>query len=168
MAKTVKHNNFDTVITTATITATSNKSDGKYKQEKPTKTVYLVPKDEKEAKKLVDFGLTQYTPDADKDPDAKPYFIVKATETVKAYTSEEDFEELHFGVNHEEVDEETGEVKTKKTPNYKTDKPVGVAIVFVEGKDKGNDFYRLNALLLDTPETLEEVQPVNPFASLFK
>lgn len=168
MAKTVKHNNFDTVIASARITATSNKSDGKYKQEIPTKTVYLVPADEKEAKKLVDFGLTQYTPDTDKETEAKPYFIVKATETVKAYTSEEDFEEVHFGVNHEEVDEETGEIKTKKTPNYKTDKPVGVAIVFVEGKDKGNDFYRLNALLLDTPETLEEVQPVNPFASLFK
>lgn len=168
MAKTVKHNNFYTVIASATITATSNKLDGKYKQEKPTKTVYLVPADEKEAKKLIDFGLTQYTPDNEKDPEAKPYFIVKATETVKAYTSEEDFEEVHFGVNHEEVDTETGEVKTKKAPNYKTDKPVGVAIVFVEGKDKGNDFYRLNALLLDTPETLEEVKPVNPFASLFK
>lgn len=168
MAKTVKHNNFDTVIVSATITATSNKSDGKYKQEKPTKTVYLVPADEKEAKKLIDFGLTQYTPDNEKDPEAKPYFIVKSTETVKAYTSEEDFEEVHFGVNHEEVDEETGEVKTKKTPNYKTDKPVGVAIVFVEGGNNGNDFYRLNALLLDTPETLEEVKPVNPFVSLFK
>lgn len=34
MAKQPKHENFDTVVAQATITATSNKSDGKYKQKK--------------------------------------------------------------------------------------------------------------------------------------
>ena len=93
-----KHENFDTVVAQATITATSNKSDGKYKQKKATKAVYLVPATEEDTKKLVDFGLTLYTPDTEKDPDAKPYFIVKATENVKIFTSETDFEEVNFGV----------------------------------------------------------------------
>lgn len=56
--KQPKHENFDTVLAQATITATSNKSDGKYKQKKATKAVYLVPATEEDTKKLVDFGLT--------------------------------------------------------------------------------------------------------------
>ena len=81
--KQAKHENFDTVVAQATITATSNKSDGKYKQKKATKAVYLVPATEEDAQKLIDFGLQLYTPDTEKDPDARPYFIVKATENVK-------------------------------------------------------------------------------------
>lgn len=165
--KQPKHENFDTVVAQATITATSNKSDGKFKQKKATKAVYLVPVTEEDTKKLVDFGLTLYTPDTEKDPDAKPYFIVKATENVKIFTSETDFEEVNFGVSYEEVNPEDGEITTKKTPNYKTEEPVHVAIMFVEGGENGNDFFRLNALMMDDPLTLEEVQPVNPFAGLF-
>ena len=39
--------------------------------------------------------------------------------------------------------------------------------MFVEGGDNGNDFFRLNALMMADTLTLEEVQPVNPFAGLF-
>ncbi len=60
-----------------------------------------------------------------------------------------------------------GEITVKKTPNYKTEEPVHVAIMFVEGGDNGNDFFRLNALMMAETLTLEEVQPVNPFAGLF-
>lgn len=165
--KQAKHENFDTVVAQATITATSNKLDGKYKQKKATKAVYLVPATEEDAQKLIDFGLQLYTPDTEKDPDARPYFIVKATENVKIFTSETDFEEVNFGVSYEEVDPETGEITVKKTPNYKTEIPVHVAIMFVEGGDNGNDFFRLNALMMADMLTLEEVQPVNPFAGLF-
>lgn len=162
-----KHENFDTVVAQAIITATSNKSDGKYKQKKATKAVYLVPATEEDSKKLVDFGLQLYTPDTEKDSDAKPYFIVKATENVKVFTSETDFDEVNFGIAYEEVDPESGEITTKKTPNYKTEIPVYVAVMFVEGGDNGNDFFRLNALMMEDVTTLEEVQPVNPFAGLF-
>lgn len=167
MAKQSKNENFDTVVAQATITATSNKSDGKYKQKKATKTVYLVPATEEDTKKLEDFGLQLYTPDTKKDPEAKPYFIVKATENVKIFTSETEFEEVNFGVSYEDVNTETGEITVKKTPNYKTETPVYVAIMFVEGGDNGNDFFRLNALMMEDKATLEEVQPVNPFAGLF-
>lgn len=165
--KQVKHENFDTVVARATITATSNKSDGKYKQKKATKTIYIVPATEEDSKKLSDFGLQLYTPDKEKDPEAKPYFIVKATENVKIFTSETEFEEANFGVSYEDVNPETGEITVKKTPNYKTEEPVYAAIMFVEGGDNGNDFFRLNALMMEDTAILEEVQPVNPFAGLF-
>lgn len=162
-----KHENFETIVAQAIITATSNKLDGKYKQKKATKAVYLVPATEEDSKKIVDFGLQLYTPDIEKDPDARPYFIVKATEIVKIFTSETDFEEVNFGVTYDDVNPETGEITTKKTPNYKTEEPVHVAIMFVEGGDNGNDFFRLNALMMEDVLKLEEVQPVNPFAVLF-
>nr|DAT63628.1 MAG TPA: hypothetical protein [Caudoviricetes sp.] len=165
--KQQKNENFDTVVAQATITATSNKSDGKYKQKKPTKTIYLVPATEEDSKKLSDFGLQLYTPDKEKDPESKPHFVVKATENVKIFTSETEFEEVNFGVSYEDVNQETGEITVKKTPNYKTEIPVHVAIMFVEGGDNGNDFFRLNALMMEDTATLEEVQPVNPFAVLF-
>ena len=167
MAKKQREN-FETVIVKAQITATSNKGDGKYKQKKSTKTVYLVPESEAEAQKLIDFGLTQYTPDADKDKSAKPYFIIKATEFVKFYTSQEDFEEIYFGTEIEDVDTETGEITVKKALNYTTAEPVHIAIMFIKGGDNGNDFYRLNAIMNKDRSILEEVQPVNPFASLFE
>lgn len=168
MAKKQTHENFETVIVKAQITATSNKSDGKYKQKVSTKTVYIVPETEEEAKKLIDFGLTMYTPDTEKDKEAKPYFIVKATQLVKFYTSKEEYEEVFFGTEVEDVDTETGEITTKKALNYNTTEPVHLAIMFVEGGDNGNDFYRLNAIMHKDRSILEEVQPVNPFASLFE
>ena len=166
MSKKQQRENFETVIVKAQITATSNKSDGKYKQKVSTKTVYIVPETE-EAKKLIDFGLTLYIPDTEKDKDVKPYFIVKATKLVKFYTSKEDYEEVFFGTEVEDVDAETGEITTKKALNFNTTEPVHLAIMFVEGGDNGNDFYRLNAIMHKDRSILQEVQPVNPFASLF-
>ena len=86
---------------------------------------------------------------------------------MKIFTSETDFEEANFGVSYEDVNQESGEITVKKTANYKTEVPVHVAIMFVEGGDNGNDFFRLNALMMEDIATLEEVQPVNPFAGLF-
>lgn len=169
MAKAKKKlENFDNVLVLATITATSNKSDGKYKQKKPSKTVYIVPERPEDEKVLIDFGLTQYTPGDKKDKNAKPYFIVKATEWVKFYTGEEKYDEVFFGVQHEDVNRDTGEITTRKALNYLTTKPVYLSIMFVEGGDNGNDFYRMNAIMHKDRDVLEEVQPVNPFASLFE
>ena len=168
MVKKQQRENFETVIVKAKITATSNKSDGKYKQKAPTKTVYLVPESEAETKKLIDFGLTQYTPDNEKDKKAKPYFIVKATKLVKFYTSKDDYEEVYFGTHVEDVNSETGEITVKKSLNYTTTEPVFVAVMFVEGGDNGNDFYRLNSMMYKDRAVLQEVQPVNPFALLFE
>ena len=79
---------FHTVNVPAIITATSNKVSDEFKQETPTKTIYFHVEDPKKAKQLEKFGMTQYTPDTETDPDAKPYFIAKATKIVKLYTHE--------------------------------------------------------------------------------
>lgn len=160
--------NFETIIVKAQITATSNNNDSKFKQKKPSKTVYIVPDNKEDEKKLIDFGLTQYTPDNKKDKNAKPYFIIKSTQFVKFYVSEEEYSEVFFGTQIEEVNDETGETRVKKASNYMTSEPVYIAIMFVQGGDNGNDFYRLNAIMHENPLVLEEVKPINPFSQLFK
>ena len=156
---------FHTVNVPAIITATSNKVSDEFKQETPTKTIYFHVEDPKKAEQLEKFGMTQYTPDTETDPEAKPYFIAKATKTVKLYTHEgrSTFVEKHFSVDL--FDEETG--LPIANPNVYTDEIVQLAIVKVKGGKGKNDFYRVNAILLPTLDTLKEAEAVNPFAELF-
>ena len=156
---------FQTVTVPAIITATSNKVSDEFKQETPTKTIYFHVEDPKKAEQLEKFGLTQYTPDTEIDPDAKPYFIAKATKTVKLYTHENrsNFVEKPFSVDF--FDEETG--LPISNPNVYTDEIVHLAIIKVKGEKGKNDFYRVNAILLPTLDTLKEVEAAFPFAELF-
>ena len=158
-------NNFQTVTVPAIITATSNKVSSEFKQETPTKTIYFHVADSKKAEQLEKFGMTQYTPDTETDPDAKPYFIAKATKIIKLYTHENrsNFVEKPFSVDL--FDEETG--LPIANPNVYTDEIVHLAIIKVKGGKGKNDFYRVNAILLPTLDTLKEVEAVNPFAELF-
>ena len=158
-------NNFHTVKVPAIITATSNKVSSDFKQETPTKTIYFQVADPKKAKELEKIGMTQYTPDTETDPDAKPYFIAKATKMVKLYTHEDrsTFVEKPFTVDL--FDEETGLPRTN--PNVYTDEIVHLAIIKVKGGKGKNDFYRVNAILLPTLDSLKEVEAANPFAELF-
>ena len=156
---------FQTVNVPAIITATSNKVSDEFKQETPTKTIYFHVEDPKKAKQLEKFGMTQYTPDTETDNEAKPYFIAKATKTVKLYTYENrsNFVEKPFSV--ELFDEDTG--LPISNPNVCTDEIVHLAIIKVKGGKGKNDFYRVNAILLPEFDTLKEVEAVNPFAELF-
>ena len=160
-----KENNFHTVIVPAVITATSNKVSNEFKQETPTKTIYFHVEDPKKAEQLEKFGMTQYTPDTETDNEAKPYFIAKATKTVKLYTYENrsNFVEKPFSV--ELFDEDTG--LPISNPNVYTDEIVHLAIIKVKGGKGKNDFYRVNAILLPDFDSLKEVEAVNPFAELF-
>ena len=157
--------NFQTVIVPAIITATSNKVSSEFNQETPTKTIYFHVPDPKKAEQLEKFGMTQYTPDTETDPDAKPYFIAKATKNVKLYTHEDrsTFVEKPFIVDI--FDEDTG--LPLPNPNVYTDEIVQLAVIKVKGGKGKNDFYRVNAILLPTLDTLKEVEAVNPFAELF-
>jgi len=157
------NNDFQTVVVPAIITATSNKVSEDFKQEVNTKTVYFHVIDQVKAQQLEKIGMTQYTPDTEKDPDAKPYFIVKATKMVKLYTSLDNFTEKPFTV--EEINEETG--LPQSTPNLYTEEIVHLAIIKVKGAKGKNDFFRLNAILLPAVEMLKEVEAVNPFAEFF-
>ena len=156
-------NNFQTVVVPAIITATSNKVSNEFKQETPTKTIYFHVEDPKKAEQLEKFGMTQYTPDTEKDPDAKPYFIAKATKTVNLFTDRTTYVEKPFSVDL--FDEDTG--LPIPNPNVYTDEIVHLAIIKVKGGKGKNDFYRVNAFLLPTLDTLKEVEAVNPFAELF-
>ena len=155
--------NFQTVIVPAIITATSNKVSDEFKQETPTKTIYFHVADPKKAEQLEKFGMTQYTPDTETDPEAKPYFIAKATKKVKLYTDSKTFAEKPFSVDL--FDEDTG--LPIPNPNVYTDEIVHLAIIKVKGEKGKNGFYRVNAILLPTLDTLKEVEAVNPFADLF-
>ena len=156
-------NNFQTVTVPAIITATSNKVSSEFKQETPTKTIYFHVPDPKKAEQLEKFGMTQYTPDTETDPEAKPYFIAKATKTVRLFTDRTTHVEKLFSVDL--FDEDTG--LPIPNPNVYTDEIVHLAIIKVKGGKGKNGFYRVNAILLPTLDTLKEVEAVNPFAELF-
>ena len=163
MTTNKKANNFQTVTVPAIITATSNKVSDEFKQETPTKTIYFHVADPKKAEQLEKFGMTQYTPDTEIDPEAKPYFIAKATKTVKLFTDRTTYVDKPFSVDI--FDEDTG--LPISNPNVYTDEIVNLAIIKVKGGKGKNDFYRVNAILLPSLETLKEVEAVNPFAELF-
>ena len=156
-------NNFQSVVVPAIITATSNKVSDEFKQETPTKTIYFHVEDPKKAEQLEKFGMTQYTPDTETDPEAKPYFIAKATKVVKLYTDRSTFIEKSFEVDI--FDEDAGMPVTN--PNLYTDEIVHLAVIKVKGGKGKNDFYRVNAILLPDLDMLKEVEAVNPFAELF-
>ena len=48
--------------------------------------------------------------------------------------------------------------------NFKTVDGIPVGLNIIKGENKGNEFYRIQALLLNKMEDLEEVKPTNPFA----
>lgn len=158
-----KENDFQTVVVPAIITATSNKVSEEFKQETATKTVYFHVTDTAKAEQLEKMGMTQYTPDTEEDPEAKPYFIAKATKVVKLYTDRTTFVEKSFAVDT--FDENTGMPVTN--PNLYTDEIVHLAVIKVKGGKGKNDFYRVNAILLPNLDMLKEVEAVNPFAELF-
>ena len=156
-------NNFQTVVVPAIITATSNKVSDEFKQETPTKTIYFHVEDPKKAEQLEKFGMTQYTPDTETDPEAKPYFIAKATKTVRLFTDRTTHVEKLFSVDL--FDEDTG--LPIPNPNVYTDEIVHLAVIKVKAPKGKNDFYRVNAILLPSLDSLKEVEAVNPFAELF-
>lgn len=144
---------FDSVNVMGIITATSNKTDDSMKSEKKGKTIYFTVDDPQQRKMLIDFGLTEYTPENEED--GKPFFIVKSPEKVRFYDQDQNYETIDF---------------SQKAPNYFTDLMVYLNIAFIKASKKGhNDFYRLTALFHPQgSQVLQESEPVNPFADLFQ
>lgn len=160
MVKTTKKDEqFTNVIVPAIITATSNKTDEDFKQETPTKTVYFNVTDKAKIKELEELGLTCYTP---KDKDGKPYFICKATKAVKIYFKDGSTVEKMFTTIT--IDPQT--MQKVASPNLFTDTEVVLSVIKVKGGKGKNDFYRINAILLDDIEELKQVEQNNPFADL--
>ena len=138
----------ENIVIQGRITATSNKVDGKYTQENPTKTAYITVDDDENRKKLIGFGLTEYTSKEDK----KPFFIIKLPQEVslfRSYQTDQPPEKISGGV---------------ETNNFKTPDNKVLYMNIIRGNNKGNDFYRLQAINLEEPGDFQDIQPENPFA----
>lgn len=144
-----KTNNIDNLVVVGQITATSKKQDGDFKQQIPTKTAYISVDDEN-AKKLEDFGLTKYT-----SKNGEDYFIVKFPANLVVYypngldVKKPELSQIHF---------EGVETNNFATPD---DKKVGLNII--KGNHMNNDFYRLQAIRIESDDDIVEVKPENPF-----
>lgn len=150
-----KQKQFTSINLLGKISATSNKVSEDFKQETPTKTIYIVPKDKKEIEKLKKFGLPLYTP---KEKGSESYTIVKSAKSVKHYKSTKDTLPQKMIMT---VEDENGQ----SIPNLYTEENVILNITKVKAQKGKNDFYRLTAIL--APDgTILEVEDTNPFGDL--
>lgn len=140
----------ENIIILGKITATSKKSDGKFKQETPTKTAYVEAKDRIEKEKLVKFGLREYTSAAD----GNNFFIIKLPQNVAVYVGESD--------EPFDIDGST------ETANFKTADHIYTAINIIKGEKDGNEFYRLQAIMVSDSSQIEMIEKQNPFAEFNK
>lgn len=140
----------ENIIIKGQITATSKKQSGDFKQEIPTKTAY-VSVDSENAKKLEDFGLTKYT---SKD-DQEDYFIIKFPANVMVYQPN------GFGEKRPDLSQITFE--GIETNNFKTPDNKQVQMSILKGNHKNNDFFRLQAIRVESASDIEEIKPENPF-----
>lgn len=152
---TKEQKQFTSINLIGKISATSNKVSEDFKQETPTKTIYIVPKDKKEIKKLEKFGLPLYTP---KEKGSESYTIVKSAKTVKHYKSVKDEAPQKMIMT---VEDENGQT----IPNLYTEENVIFNITKVKAQKGKNDFYRLTAILAPVG-TILEVEATNPFGDL--
>lgn len=147
---------FDSINAYATITATSNKQSEKITSKKPTKTFYLQPKDSKEAKRLKEFGLTEYQ---SKEKGSKPFFIVKSSNELDIYIG---YVKVKKNMSIKVTDPVSFE--ENDNPNFYTDEPILMNIIKVKSDDPTiSDFYRVKAIKIDDIEQLKETEPHNPF-----
>lgn len=123
------------------ITATSKKDNGAFKSDRLT--AYLVPVDSAEEKRMIDFGMNAYT-----SSNGEKFFIVKTSEKVAIYT---DATNNYYPLGG-----------TKEDKLFKTKEGQDVLVNIILGENKGNDFYRLQAIK-DTNNALEDIESTNPF-----
>lgn len=135
-----------------TISTTSNKVNDKFKQEINTKTSYITSNDEQTVKALENFGLKKYT---SKDKNEN-FFILKFANKLRLYFPD--------GTNQLRQDLSNIKYEEQETLNFKTDENRPVSINVVKGENMGNNFYRLQSILIDNIDQIEHIEPENPFA----
>ena len=139
----------ENIIVRGQITATSKKQSGVFTQEIPTKTAY-VSTDEPHAKLLEDFGLTKYT-----SKENENYFIIKFPADLMVFKPN--------GYGEKRPDLSRIEIEGIETNNFKTPDDKLLPFNIVKGHHKNNDFFRLQAIRIETDEDIEEIKPENPF-----
>ena len=123
------------------ISAMSKKDNGQFKSDRLS--VFLVPVNEEQEKKMVSFGLNKYT-----SKDNESFFIVKTSEKIALYT---DNSNNYFPLGG-----------TKEDKLFKTKDGQSVLVNIITSESKGNKFYRLQAIK-DTNNALEDIESQNPF-----
>lgn len=106
-------------------------------------TAYIVPADEAEKNKMVEFGLNPYTSAND-----EVFFIMKTSAKIRLY-----------------MDGSNGYVELDGTDQgdlFKTKPNETVKINVIVGENKGNKFYRLQSIL-DTENVITKIESENPF-----
>jgi len=131
------------------ITATSKKNSGDFKQEVITKTAYIKT-DEFNAKKLMEFGLSQY-----ESKSGEEYFILKFPANLMVYKPN--------GYGEKLPELSRVEVNGVETNNFKTPDEKMLFMNVIKGEHKNNEFFRLQAIRLEDSEDIEEIKPENPF-----
>lgn len=132
----------ENLIITGKINTTSNKQDDRFKQDNPTKTAYITVI-ESDVQKLKDFGLTEYTTRDSKEN----FFIIKLPQQLSL-------------VKGNKLQKISGSIDT---PNIKTSKDLKMNII--KGENKGNKFYRLQAIQVDEYSDVEFIRQENPFGN---
>lgn len=145
----------ENIIIEGIITATSKKNNNdSFKQEVPTKTAYLET-DEENSKKLEDFGLTKYT-----SQDGNDYFIIKFPANVMVYTPN-GFGKKRPDLSQIYLKNDLGEYE--ETNNFRTPENKKLKFNIIKGNHMNNDFFRLQAIRVETEEDIEQILPENPF-----
>lgn len=146
----MSENNTNTIKTlniVGEITGTSNKTNDKFKQEKPSKTLYLKA-DEENSKKLINFGMTQYT----SKEDGEDFFIIKASSNgIKVFCKGEKIDTIKT---------------TLDTPNFHSVEHMPIQIAIMQGENVGNEFFRVYAVGVSDRNDIQENQDTNPFADM--
>lgn len=133
----------ETLIIAGQITATSNKQDDKFKQEVPTKTVYIAF-DEENGKKLEDFGIHTYT-----SQNKERFAIVKAPASgISIWNNGKNLGKMDCSI---------------EAKNFKTVDGLPVGLAFVKGDKLGNEFYRITDINVGQETDIEYLEKENPF-----
>ena len=140
------------VFNNISISTTSNKISEKFKQEVPTKTAYLLTNDDQTSQALENFGLTKYTSRKDNEN----FFILKFADKLRVY--------FPGGENQVRNDFSNIHMEGHETLNFKTNDETTVSINVVKGENMGNEFHRLQAILVETIDDIVQIEPENPFA----
>lgn len=127
-------------VFTVQISSTSKK-EKQFKSDRLT--AYIVPSDEAEKNKMIEFGLNPYTSSND-----ETFFILKTSAKIRLY-----------------MDNSNGYVELDGTDQgdlFKTKPNETVKINVIVGENKGNKFYRIQSIL-DTDNVITKIESENPF-----
>ena len=135
----------ENLIITGQITATSSKKDDKFKQENLTKTAYVTVTKKEDVEALEAFGATKYTTKEDN----RDFFILKVPQSFVV-------------VKGNEMKRLDG---TLSSPNFRTKEDKEFKFNIIKSEKMGNEFLRLQAVLVEDFKEVELIQMSNPFSS---